>query len=212
MQFVQNLQNLAKDFRQYIYDWHHKVETREPVPLEKLHIESENLTPGLLYDPTSRSRFRRIIRALRRPSLEGFTFIDLGCGKGRVLLLASLYPFKKIIGVEFSPELAHTAEMNLNTYRPTSEQKCKNTSVVCLDAAHYKLPPGPLLIYMYNPFQDQVMKSILSEIKRVLDAGTQDLYVAYLIPKLSQLLKNSSFLVPVHETPVFSIFKGQRTR
>lgn len=61
MQVVQDLENLANGFRQYMYDRHHKVDTREPIPLDKLHIESENVTPGLRYDPTSRSQFRRMI-------------------------------------------------------------------------------------------------------------------------------------------------------
>ena len=41
------------------------------------------------------------------------TFIDLGSGKGRAVLLASLYPFRRLIGVEFSPELTEVARLNV---------------------------------------------------------------------------------------------------
>lgn len=197
--------------RQRVYDWHHNVDTWEPITLDKLHIESENLTHGVRYDPTTRSRFRRIMKAFHLP-LDRYTFIDLGCGKGKVLLLASLYPFRRIVGVEFSAELAHAAARNARTFRPRSEQKCKEISVVCTDAAHYQLPTGPLLIYRYNPFREQVMKSVLSEIKRALAAGSEEIYLAYLMPKLGQLLKDSGFLVLVQETAMFCIFKSRGER
>ena len=208
MQIKQDLRKWPNSLRQRVYDWHHNVDTWEPITLDKLHIDSENLTHGIRYDPTTRSRFRKIMKAFHLP-LGRFTFIDLGCGKGKVLLLASLCPFRRIVGVEFSAELARAAERNVSTYRPRSEQKCKDIGVVCMDAAHYQLPTGPLVIYMYNPFREQVMKSVLSEIKRALEAGSEELYVAYLIPKLNQLLKDSGFLVLVQETPVFCIFKSR---
>jgi predicted RNA methylase len=211
VQVMQDLRKWPNNLRQRIYDLHHNVDTWEPIPLDKLHIESENLTHGVRYDPTTGSRFRRIMKAFHFP-LERFTFIDLGCGKGRVLLLASLCPFRRIVGVEFSAELARVAARNVSTYRPRSEQQCKDISVACMDAAHYRLPTGPLVIYMYNPFREQVMKSVLNEIKRALEAGSEELYVAYLMPKLNQLLKDSDFLVLVQETPMFCIFKRLHLR
>ncbi len=36
---------------------------------------------------------------------EKFTFVDLGAGKGRIMLLASNFPFQRVLGVEFVPEL-----------------------------------------------------------------------------------------------------------
>lgn len=208
MQAVQGFRKWPNALRQRVYDWHHNVDTWQPITLDKLHIESENLTHGVRYDPTTRSRFRRIMKAFRLP-LDRFTFIDLGCGKGKVLLLASLCPFRRIVGVEFSAELADAAARNASTFRPRSEQKCKDISVVCTDAAHYRLPTGPLVIYMYNPFREQVMKSVLGEIKRALEAGSEEIYVAYLMPLLGQLLKDSGFLDLAQETPGFCIFKSR---
>src|SRR5689334_23652607 len=40
-----------------------------------------------------------------RTDLTLFTFVDIGSGKGRVLLMAAEYPFPHIIGVELLPEL-----------------------------------------------------------------------------------------------------------
>ncbi|MBZ5489392.1 MAG: class I SAM-dependent methyltransferase [Acidobacteriia bacterium] len=49
-------------------------------------------------------------------ALQDFTFIDLGSGKGRALLMAAQYGFKRIIGVEFMPELHRVAQENIRKY------------------------------------------------------------------------------------------------
>src|SRR5262245_26630835 len=40
-------------------------------------------------------------------------FADFGCGKGRVLYLASRYPFRRIVGIDLSPRMAADARRNL---------------------------------------------------------------------------------------------------
>ena len=124
------------------------------------------------------------------------------------MLLASHYPFRKIIGVEFSPELAATASRNCSTYR-SSQQKCRDFSVVCEDVACYRIPPCPLVIYMFNPFGEPIINLVLKEFRRSLETDSQELYVIYFAPVLGQLLKQSGFLMPIEEGPHFCIFKGQ---
>ena len=75
---------------------------------------------------------------------RNWLFVDLGCGKGRGLLLAKELGFGKIVGVEFSPSLAKIARRNVTRY--------KQISVVQGDASKYIFPPEPIVIYMYNPF------------------------------------------------------------
>jgi SAM-dependent methyltransferase len=194
--------------RDQVYDWYHKVDTWQQIDLHQLEITSENLEHGVRYVPTTQFRFRRIINNFP-VSTAPFTFIDLGCGKGKVMLLASHYPFKKIIGVEFSPELAVTASRNCSRYR-SNRQKCKDLSVVCEDVALYRFPPGPLVIYMFNPFREPVMNLVLRELRRSFEADSQELYVIYFVPVLGQLLKRSGFLTPIQEESHFCIFRGNR--
>jgi tRNA1(Val) A37 N6-methylase TrmN6 len=197
----------ANSLRQRLYDRRHNVETWPPVTLDKLAIDSSNRAHGVRYDPESPSRFKRLIHAV--PSaFDEFTFLDLGCGKGRALFLASHYPFKRIIGVEFSPALAAIAQRNLATYRPRNRQQCTDLSVVCLDAAQYQLPAGPLLIYMYNPFRQPVMEQVLDNVKRKIAADPAPLYIAYSLPLLKDLLKNSGFLRLIAEASSFCAFEA----
>ena len=208
MRLGQGLARWSHSLRQQTYDWYHNVETWPPIAADKLQVDSESRKHGLHYDPESPSRFRRIMRSMP-VRLDQFTFVDLGCGKARAILLASMYPFRKIIGVEYSAQLAAIAEQNLTTYRPQNEQKCSDLSVLCMDAAQYKLPAGPLVVYMYNPFKAEVMGRVLNEMKRAFEADVPELYVAYSVPTLNHLLKQSDFLVPVEETPTFCTFKAQ---
>ncbi len=71
-----------------------------------------------IMDALARSIQRLAIsqEAVAQTMLQDFTFIDLGSGKGRVLLMASEYPFQKIIGVEFMPELHRAAQKNIAGY------------------------------------------------------------------------------------------------
>jgi SAM-dependent methyltransferase len=193
-----------------IYDWYHKVDTWQPVDLDQLRIASENQKHGVGYLPTTQFRFRTIMKSFPVPT-EPFTFIDLGCGKGKVMLLASHYPFRQIIGVEFSPELAATASRNCSKYS-SSQQKCQDFSVVCEDVAYYRLPSGPLVIYMFNPFREPVMNLVLKEFRRSLETDSQEFYVIYFGPTLGRLLEQSDFLVPIQEGPHFCVYTRRSRR
>src|SRR6266487_940212 len=85
------------------YDCDHAVDTtwaRLPLSVRLREIFSERL-----YQPTVEEEFAQILRCLSGIDLSAFTFVDLGSGKGRALLIASMYPFARIVGVEVQPEL-----------------------------------------------------------------------------------------------------------
>jgi hypothetical protein len=80
--------------------------------------------------------------------LERFVFVDFGSGLGKVLLLASVYPFRSVIGVEFSPELHRLACENIRRYA-SGTQQCNKLFSVCQDAAEFRLPPEPFRAVTY---------------------------------------------------------------
>ena len=92
---------------------------------------------------------------------EHYTFIDYGSGKGRALLLAAEWPFKAIIGVEFSRELHRIAEDNLRTYQNPG-YRCRDIRTLCMDAVEFELPHEPAILYFYNPFSEAVSRAALS--------------------------------------------------
>ena len=91
------------------------------------------------------------------------TFIDLGSGKGRAVLLASLYPFRRVVGVEFSPELTEIARRNVNRFSHPA-QRCRDIELRCEDAAAYEFPAEPALVYIYNSFEGPLMQRVLANL------------------------------------------------
>jgi SAM-dependent methyltransferase len=94
-----------------------------------------------------------------------YTFVDIGSGKGRALLLASQLPFRKAIGVEFSAELAEIAERNVARWRKVARPRSP-LRVFQQDALAFRWPRGPLLVYLYNPFHCDLVERMLARIEQ----------------------------------------------
>jgi predicted RNA methylase len=124
---------------------------------------------------------------------DKFTFIDLGSGKGRAIMVASSFPFKKIIGVEYSRHLDKIARINLSHY-PDVEKQCKDIDLICSDAELFPIPAGPLIVYIYNSFGKQVMNKV---VKNILNSYYQDkrqIIVIYFNAEFADVLRNSGSL------------------
>ncbi|HUS23702.1 MAG TPA: class I SAM-dependent methyltransferase [Candidatus Binatia bacterium] len=116
------------------------------------------------------------------PVLEEFTFVDFGSGKGKALLLASDYPFRAIVGVEYSQPLHDTAEQNLRRYRHPS-QRCTQLQAIHGDALEYTLPPGPVVCYFFNPFATPLLAQVFARIAADVAARPRPAYVVYTNPR-----------------------------
>lgn len=110
------------------------------------------------------SVFHEMIALWRRSKPKGtideFTFIDAGAGMGRALLLASEFPFRSVIGVELNPTLARIARRNVAHWKAQG-RACTRVRVVCGDAVEFKMPEGPCVIFMFNPFGAPVLRRLL---------------------------------------------------
>jgi SAM-dependent methyltransferase len=135
------------------------------------------------------SAFRNMLERLR-PPFEQYTFVDLGSGKGRAMLIASEYPFRAICGVEISPRLHAIAIDNLARYS-NPKQQCRNITAILGDATAYSFPPGPLLVYMWNPFEGPVFTSVLANLESSLAREPRDIIVLYVQPNQEEHLAAS---------------------
>ena len=100
-------------------------------------------------------------------AFEDYTFVDFGSGKGRALLRASEYPFKRILGLEFSPELHRTAEENIRRYN-SAAQKCQDIHSLNVDFADYALPPEASVLFFFHPCRTRVLSGVVAGIRRSL--------------------------------------------
>ncbi len=138
------------------------------------------------------SVFHRVMGGLPE-DLNGYTFVDFGCGKGRALLLATHYCFAEIIGVEISPQLQEAAAANLARYAPP-ERICQNARALLQDATTFEFPLTPLIVYMNHPFCRPVLEEVMENLGRSLQAHPRPLWVVYINPETQRVLDETPFL------------------
>lgn len=129
------------------------------------------IAPSVFQGMLARWRWRRPVAPL-----DAYSFLDLGAGMGRALLLAAEHPFRAVVGVELHPTLARIARRNLALWRAMGRVEAP-TRVCCRDAATFPLPPGPCLVFLFNPFGAPVLRRLLRNWKNGLagQAGPVDL-------------------------------------
>jgi hypothetical protein len=162
------------------FDLVYGVDTATPVPIELLATGSDNWLFGNGYEPTVPREFHDMMRAAGDVA-AGRVFIDLGCGKGRALLLASEYPFRRIVGVEFAPELVRAARENLLRFH-NPRQVCRDLEVVQADAAAFPFPDDPLVLYLFNPFGPEVLAPVVEGVRHALARHPRPVTVLYYRP------------------------------
>ena len=118
------------------YDWEHSVDTTRS-NVGRWHTVLAGLT-ARPYFATEPWLFEQIMQAIPA-DFSQFTFVDLGSGKGRVLLMASDYPFQRIVGVEFMADLHRVAQKNITSYS-SDHQRCRQIQAVCADARDFQFP------------------------------------------------------------------------
>jgi SAM-dependent methyltransferase len=193
--------------REIEFDRLHGVDTRGTVRLSSLTIESENLDSGNRYSATPPLLAQSVLSQLSI-RYEDFVFVDVGSGKGRVLLVASEFPFSKVIGVEFSPELHRIAVQNIRNYvSPT--QQCHDVESVCMDAATFPIPDEPVVLYLYHPFEEDVNRKFLRNIEQSMQRSPRDLLIVYMEPHIhGGLLEDAPFLEKLRSEGAHAIYKA----
>jgi SAM-dependent methyltransferase len=129
------------------------------------------------------SVFAALMRRWRRLNpaacLEETTFLDIGAGMGRAVLLAAEMPFKEVIGIELNPTLARTARRNLAKWRAAERVRAGKARILQGDAVEFRLPAAPTVAFLFNPFAGPVMKRLLTKWQQTLAAEPNRLDLVY---------------------------------
>lgn len=160
------------------FDWRYGVDTAGSIHLKDLTINSRHVANGVDYTPTRTRYFREILRDLRVP--RDSVFVDLGAGKGRILLLAARTGcFRKVVGVEFSADLCRIAGRNIDRFRRRDASDASFEVVHC-DAADYAVQPDQNVFFMFNPFDRVVMRPVVERIAHSLRENPRQIWLIYL--------------------------------
>lgn len=185
------------------FDAEHGTDTSGLIWGENLRSGHRHDTWNTAYYGIAPSVFEHAVRMLReRAALDWsrFTFIDLGSGKGRAVLLASKEKFARVLGVELSPELHRIATTNLDMFLH-GEVDASRVTILRADAADFPwsqaLPgeviTGPLLLFLYNPFSKPVLEKFLKQLEASLKFS-REVYFLFINPELDAVLLRQKWI------------------
>jgi len=187
------------------YDWNHRVDTTSAAVGWRDRLLGVFHSP---YQPTEPALFNEMLDTLQDTTslnFPDFTFIDLGSGKGRTLLMASDYPFRRIVGVELLPALHQIAQENLRKYQSES-QKCFAIEALCADATLFPFPAEPTVLYLFNPFPESGLRRLLANLDVSLRESPRQVYVLYHNPLLEHAVQEYAALHKILGTHQYSLY------
>lgn len=130
--------------------------------VDEMKIDGSQRDHGFDYVATTTRIFDAVVDNLPCEPPQ-WTFIDYGCGKGKVLLMACRHGFGRVIGVEFSSELVAIAKRNIERFSQRHES-ARAIQVVHQDASRFEIPSGDCVLFFNNPFDESVMRSVLEQV------------------------------------------------
>jgi tRNA G46 methylase TrmB len=190
------------------FDRKHGVDTSGWVGLNDLGVADTSEAGE--YKGTPPRTFASILKLIP-VKYSDFTFIDVGSGKGAVLLYAAGFPFKRVIGIEFAPGLHATATRNIEHFLSREKSvQCRDVKSVCMDATSYQIPAEPILFYFANPFKGKLLETMLANIANSLKESPREIVLVYYHPQSRHALYDQvAFLSRTHRLPQYSIYRNR---
>lgn len=203
-------QRLRQRYGDADYDWDYRVNTTSGA------VGWRDRLLGMFhssYQPTEPAAFHEMLNTLEQnpagdrngPDLRDYTFVDLGSGKGRTLLMASDYPFRRILGIELLSSLHQIAQQNLGQYKSES-QKCFALESICADATAFGFPDGPLVLYLFNPLPESGLRQVRLNLEQTVRAHPRPVYVLYHNPLLEHVFAESTAFRKIAGALHYSVF------
>jgi hypothetical protein len=183
------------------FDWEHRVNTTGATVRWQDRLLGELHSP---YQPTEPGLFHEMLDSLKIDFRE-FVFVDLGSGKGRALLMAADYPFRRIIGVELLRSLHGTALENIARYTDAAQPRAKIESI-CTDAREFIFPVEPLVLYLFNPLREVGLTRVIANLENSLRDQPRPVYVLYHNPLSEHLFLRSSDFRKIGGTHQYAVF------
>ena len=168
-------------------------------PYDRMHgVQTSGASPGYVLGPdmppygaAQPSIIRAALATIPEPQL--CHFVDLGCGKGRPLLLATEFGFRVVTGVEFSAALCSIARRNAAVFASSYPARPR-VEIIVGDALAYALPDDNLVIFLYRPFDQGGTQRLLNSVESSLRSKPRNLYIVCYNPVWADVLDASPAL------------------
>lgn len=193
----------------HLFDLINKTDTHKLVPLKELQTKSKFYKHSVLYMSSWTStiiKSTKIAMKLSKYNYEDTNFIDIGSGKGKVLLVwAKIFSIKlSIYGFEINKMLHNICKNNLKIIN-NKNVTIFNHSATLINKK--KFSKGNNIIYLYNPFDKIILKEFLTSI-----IFLKNVYIIYNNPVHADLFSKFNFELTCvekswHPNKSFNIYK-----
>jgi SAM-dependent methyltransferase len=121
---------------------------------------------------------------------EDYSFLDIGAGMGRGLLIASRMPFREVTGIDLHPDLCEIAQKNIRTWEAAGHPRCP-MKILCQDATAFQFPQNPAVAYLFNPFRAPVLKALLRQMEKQFSTRQGQLDLLYANDECVEVLETN---------------------
>jgi predicted RNA methylase len=189
------------------YDIDHRVNTtwanvgfRTRLREALISADYQTTDPVIFAEAMERIRSEFRVPSSKNWTFAEFTFVDLGSGKGRVLLMAAEYDFRRIIGVELLPELHAIALENV--------ARDSRIELILGDARDFAFPHEPLVVFFFNPFPVWILRTVLGNLQKSLKVARRPTFVVLHNPVYeAEMTTVNSIFRRVSATEQFAIYE-----
>ena len=166
-----------------------------------MDIANEVVTHCNGYAATRVRHFKRLMKLIEFP--PDSVFVDIGCGKGRILVMASEYSFKRVVGVEICKDLCKTARANIRQLEARSGKKL-NIQIIESDIQNFQMQDDENVFYLFNPFDSYLRARFLSSVERSIQRVPRQVWLMLNYNRREELTDSPSQFKRIKE----SIFGG----
>ncbi|MGN6542574.1 MAG: class I SAM-dependent methyltransferase [Ginsengibacter sp.] len=168
----------------------YRLDTVKIDNLQHQKIKSENLKHASIYQASNYYLIERAFEFLKNEHVNNH-LVDFGCGKGRIMVVAAYYGFKKITGIDFSQLLCNEAEENIQKIKPLFPST--DFEIICDDAVNYSIKDDDTIFFFFNPFDEVVMLQVVKNILASLKNDERKIYVVYVNPLHKEIFLSAGF-------------------
>jgi len=162
----------------YLFDIRYGIDTRKKLQLSELNIVGGNKEKAFAYEPTRLVPLRKFFKQIKPMIPPETVLVDIGCGKGRVLLGTLKLGFNEVRGIDFASELCEIAKKNYTIYtsKKLYRTRCK---VIENDVTNYHIKTDENIFFFNNPFDKDVLSKVLCNIADSVQIKQREILIIY---------------------------------
>jgi len=164
--------------------------TFAPVALKYLTIEGADIARSSPYEAVNYYMLEKLLKRFRHLS-PLTSIVDLGCGKGRVMVVAAHLGFKKLIGIDFAKELCEEANENMRKAKASINDI--EWKIVCGHVLDYTIQPHDAVFFMFNPFVEEIVNTFLDRLDASCTQYPRETWFLYASPVHAAALQKRGY-------------------